>query len=162
MLNRLVVVLRCTMVRRFSISAHLVRFKDSKCSSISESFVQLLPWNMVGIEGASVWTCMGSISSLYALGVYASSSSQFLSWMIFSRGSSILGNAVRAGWLKQSLVLSGLWGWGGGGGLWAVSKVESLARAPRLLRFTLLVSFSDTLLVVSILDIVYDCHLRAL
>ena len=30
---------------------------------------------------------------------------------------------------------------------------------PRLLRFILLVSFSDALLVVSILDKVYDCHL---
>ena len=34
------------------------------------------------------------------------------------------------------------------------------ARAPRLPGFILLVSFSDTLLAVSILGIVYDCHLR--
>ena len=40
------------------------------------------------------------------------------------------------------------------------SKVESLARAPCLLEFILLVSFSDTLLVGSMLD--YDCHLRPL
>ena len=46
-----------------------------------------------------------------------------------------------------------------GGGLCVVPKVESSARAPRLPRFILLVSLSDTLLVVSILDIVYDCHL---
>ena len=46
------------------------------------------------------------------------------------------------------MVLSGLWG-----GLWAVYKVESSAWAPRLPRFILLPSFSDTLLVVSILDI---------
>ena len=32
----------------------------------------------------------------------------------------------------------------------------------RLSRFILLVSFSDTLLVVSILDILYDCYLRRL
>ena len=51
---------------------------------------------------------------------------------------------------------------GGGGVLWAVSKVKSSERAPRLLRFIMLVSFSDNLLVVSILDIVYDCHLRSL
>ena len=31
------------MVRRFGISAHLVGCKDSKCSSMSEKFVQLLP-----------------------------------------------------------------------------------------------------------------------
>ena len=43
--------------------------------------------------------------------------------------------------------------------LWAVSKVESSARALRLSRFILLGGFTDTLLVVSILDIVYDCHL---
>ena len=52
--------------------------------------------------------------------------------------------------------------WGRGGGLWAVSKVESSARAPRLPRFIQLVSFIDTLLVVWTLDIVYDCHLRPL
>ena len=44
----------------------------------------------------------------------------------------------------------------GVGGLWAVSKVK---RVPCLPRFNLLEGFSDTLLVVSILDIVYDCHL---
>ena len=42
---------------------------------------------------------------------------------------------------------------GGGGGLWAVSKVESSTRVPCLLKFILLVNFSDTLLVVSISDI---------
>ena len=50
-------------------------------------------------------------------------------------------------------------GVGGGEGLWAVSKVDNSARAPRLPRFILLKSFSDTLLVVSILDRVFDCHL---
>ena len=46
-----------------------------------------------------------------------------------------------------------------GGGMCIVPKVESSARAPRLPRFILLVSLSDTLLVVSILEIVYNCHL---
>ena len=47
-----------------------------------------------------------------------------------------------------------------GWGLWAVSKIErARASSPR---FILLASFSDTLLVVSILDIVYHCHLRPL
>ena len=50
------------------------------------------------------------------------------------------------------VALSGLLG-AGGGGLWAVSKVESSARAPRLPRFIQLVSFIDTLLVVWTLDI---------
>ena len=45
--------------------------------------------------------------------------------------------------------------WGDGGGLWAMSKVESSG-------FILLVSFIDTLLAVSILDMFYDCHLRPL
>ena len=54
---------------------------------------------------------------------------------------------------EGSLALSRLWG-----SLWAVSKVEGSAHAPRLPRFVLLGSFSDTLLVVSILDIAYDCH----
>ena len=51
---------------------------------------------------------------------------------------------------------------GVGEGLWAVFKVERSTRAPRLPRFILLISlsdtFSDTLIVVSILDIVHDCH----
>ena len=51
--------------------------------------------------------------------------------------------------------LSGLWG--GGGCFWAVSKLEYSAHTPLLSSFILLLSFSDTLLVVSIL--VYDCHL---
>ena len=54
----------------------------------------------------------------------------------------------------MGLSLSWLWG-----SVWAVSKVESSARALHLPRFIMLASFSDTLLVVSILDIVYDCHL---
>ena len=47
------------------------------------------------------------------------------------------------------------------GSIWAVSKVESLPRAcaPCHPKRILLGSFSDTLLVVSILDIIYDCHL---
>ena len=40
-----------------------------------------------------------------------------------------------------------------------VSRVEGSAHAPRLPRFVLLGSFSDSLLVVLILDIVYDCYL---
>ena len=35
--------IRCTMVRMLGISARLFGCKDSKCSSISEKFVQLLP-----------------------------------------------------------------------------------------------------------------------
>ena len=41
-------------------------------------------------------------------------------------------------------------------------RKEETARASALPRFILLVNFSDTLLVISILDIVYDCHLRPL
>ena len=37
-------------------------------------------------------------------------------------------------------------------GLWALAKVKTSVRAPRLPRFILLVNFNDTLLVVSILD----------
>ena len=51
------------------------------------------------------------------------------------------------------LALSGLWV----GGLWAVSKLGVCA--PHLPKFIQLVSLSDTLLVVSILNIVYDCRL---
>ena len=67
--------IRWTMVKR----VQLVWCKDSKCLSISEKFVQLLPWNM------------------------ASSSSYFLSWTTFGRSCYILRNTVKAGWLKRSL-----------------------------------------------------------
>ena len=45
------------------------------------------------------------------------------------------------------------------GALRVVSKADSTMRAPHLSRFILLVSLNYTLLVVSILDIVYYCHL---
>ena len=48
---------------------------------------------------------------------------------------------------------------GGGGGLWALSKVVNSVFTPGLPRCIPMVNFSDTLLVVLILDIVYDCHL---
>ena len=53
---------------------------------------------------------------------------------------------------------------GGGGVLWAVCVQgrEPDARVSRLPMIILLGGYSDTLLVVSILDIVYDCHLRPL
>ena len=47
------------------------------------------------------------------------------------------------------------WGGGGGGSLWAVPKVEGSAHIPRLPGSIHLVGFSDTLLVVSILGMVY-------
>ena len=56
--------------------------------------------------------------------------------------------------------LSGLWG-RGAYGLCQKLRARRVG-APRLPKFILLVSLSDTLLVVSILDIVYDCHLRQL
>ena len=59
------------------------------------------------------------------------------------------------------MALSGLSG-GGGEVLWAVSKVEDSAHVPRLLEFILLEGFSGTLLVVSILGMFYDRHLRPL
>ena len=49
--------------------------------------------------------------------------------------------------------------WAVSGVLWTVYRVGGLTRVPRLPGFILLVSFSDTLLVASILDMVYDCHL---
>ena len=54
-----------------------------------------------------------------------------------------------------------LWvgGWMGVGVLVGCAQSRELGgRAARLLRFILLVSLSDTLLVVSMVDIVYDCH----
>ena len=53
------------------------------------------------------------------------------------------------------VALSGL-----SGGLVVVSGIEGLAGAPRLLGFILLLGCSGALLVVSALDVVWDCHLR--
>ena len=63
----------------------------------------------------------------------------------------------------HGLALSGLCGGGGGGGggggLWAVSKVEGSTGAPCLPGSILMGGFNGALLVVSILGMVYDCHL---
>ena len=59
--------------------------------------------------------------------------------------------------LGLGVALSGLWE-GEACVLSTKSRVQ-YTHAPGLPRFILLVSFSDTLLVVSILDIVYECHL---
>ena len=48
---------------------------------------------------------------------------------------------------------------GGGGCVLRNKQIISVQRAPCLPRFILVGGFSDTLLVVSILDRVYDCHL---
>ena len=50
---------------------------------------------------------------------------------------------------------------GGGGGACGLCSRSRARRehAPRFPRFILIGSFSDTLLVVSILDMAYDCHL---
>ena len=58
----------------------------------------------------------------------------------------------------------GVWPFHGCGGACGLCPEPGARRlcAPHLSRFILLVSFSDTLLVVSILGIVYDCYLRPL
>ena len=60
------------------------------------------------------------------------------------------------GGIMSVLTLSRVWG---GGELVRCVRDESSVHAPRLPRFIQLGSFSDTLHVVSILDIAYDCHL---
>ena len=73
--------------------------------------------------------------------------------------------AMRLCWPGHSpfRALCVLGGEGGGGGLvGCVQSRELCARTPRLPKFVLLVNFSDTLLVFSILNIVYDCYLRLL
>ena len=62
---------------------------------------------------------------------------------------------------QPGIALFGLWGRGGGrgGGLWALSKVVNSVFTPGLPMCIPMLNFSDTLLVVLILDIVYDCHL---
>ena len=78
-------------------------------------------------------------------------------WLLFGAASAVLKELLivpveTMNLFSLGITLSGLWE-GGGGGLWAVSKVESSTRVPCLLKFILLVNFSDTLLVVSISDI---------
>ena len=61
------------------------------------------------------------------------------------------------------VALCGRWGGRGGGGFMVSAQGSELgARTPTLPKFSLLGSFSDTSLVVSILYIVYDCHLQPL
>ena len=60
------------------------------------------------------------------------------------------------------LALSGLQGVGGGGCLCPISRLGCVQYRELGARARMALSFSDTLLVVSILDIVYDCHLRPL
>ena len=77
-------------------------------------------------------------------------------WARDLRAGVLLVCGVYVGWsVSGALALSGLWGTGAYG-LWSR---ELRASALCLPRFILLGSFSDTLLVVSILNIVYDCHL---
>ena len=67
----------------------------------------------------------------------------------------------RMGLCWPGIALSGLWGRGvvtAG----CVQGQELSACTPHLPTFILLVSFSDTLLVVLILDKLYDCHFRRL
>ena len=80
-------------------------------------------------------------------------------------GGGMVGGCVAVGlrWLWGYFGPMVLWLFPGCGGLVGCVQSSVLgAGAPRLPRFILLVSFSGTLLVVSILDIVYDCHLRLL
>ena len=80
-----------------------------------------------------------------------------------ARAPRLPGFFLRVGGSWGLVVFIGLgWPFRAVGGLWAVSRVESSARAPCLPRFIFLVSFCDTLLVVSILYIVYYYHLRLL
>ena len=86
----------------------------------------------------------------------------------------VAGSALALGWRGCSRFLcvcgeldgGGEGGWlvgpfqAGGGLVGCVQSQELCACAPRLLRFILLVSFNETLLVVLILDMVYNCHLR--
>ena len=92
-----------------------------------------------------------------------------IDWPIPGCGSSGVYSAGRLGWWAWSVVafcggygsflagmaLSGLWV---GVLLCCAQSRELGGRAARLLRFILLVSFSDTSLVASMVDIVYDCH----
>ena len=92
-------------------------------------------------------------------------------WVLFSLGWPFQGCwgvyglwlRLRAGRARLSFRGSSCWGsvigacgrlGEGGASLWAVSKIESSVGVPHLHRFILLRSFSDFLLVVSVLDIV--------
>ena len=80
-------------------------------------------------------------------------------------GGAVYGARVRiyGGW--DGLLWWSVWagGWGSGGWLMGCAQSQEVgARVPCHLRFILLGNFNDTLLVVLILDIVYDCHLLPL
>ena len=74
-----------------------------------------------------------------------------------------VGDSARAGLAFWDWPFLAGRGTGGGAGvlMGSVDSRELGVRASTS-RFILLVRFSDTLLLVSILDMVYDCHLRPL
>ena len=75
-----------------------------------------------------------------------------------------VGDSARAGLAFRDWPFLAGWGGGAGGGGVLMGSVDSRELGVRAStsRFILLVRFSDTLLLVSILDMVYDCHLRPL
>ena len=72
-----------------------------------------------------------------------------------------VGDSARAGLAFRDWPFLAGQGTGGGVLMGSVDSRELGVRASTS-RFILLVRFSDTLLLVSILDMVYDCHLRPL
>ena len=72
-----------------------------------------------------------------------------------------VGDSARAGLAFRDWPFLAGRGTGGGVLMGSVDSRELGVRASTS-RFILLVRFSDTLLLVSILDMVYDCHLRPL
>ena len=84
-----------------------------------------------------------------------------LLWLPFVADFAVLGGGGNGWCINNGFFLAWVSPFRAVGSIWAVSKVESLPRAcaPCHPKRILLGSFSDTLLVVSILDIIYDCHL---
>ena len=108
-------------------------------------------------RGAVVVNCVLGYVMLIGGGAAAAGFSPFgvsLFWEGGLGGLSWSGCLARGDWYFLVLFSGCLGLWRGGGGLWAVSKIESSARLHCLPRFILLVISSDILLVVSILDIV--------
>ena len=119
---------------------------------------RISPGSIVGVALA-VRGCGGGFAGCVGIGAWGP-------------GGVVNGFFLAWGWLFLGVGWAAFWCWafavwvlfvllvgGGGGCVLGNNQIISVQRAPRLPRFILVGGFSDTLLVVSILDIVYDCHM---
>ena len=133
--------------------SQIVKFKAGKINSPAPFFVALSWWDF------PMQHCLWFLLYPILAGVYfrlVGEGGGFALWLCCQ------GTGWSDGWGVWGRPPAGILGGGFLGKLVVCVQSRDLgAHAPRLPRFILLASFTVTLLVVSILDIVYHCHLWA-